>query len=150
VGAGARRKAAPPIESKPCDPCDSARDCGTTFVFLSSLCRVLRVSAPQRPKPNPPGKYRSIVPRRDQTMPAQRNALGLPVHPHPEALKGRPKTIATEISILPSRGCSDRHLPAKRPNCLAEDFHLLGCWYSRSHSGVRCSYLLFHFSNFAG
>jgi hypothetical protein len=24
-------------------------------------------------------------------MPAQRNALGLPVHPHPQALKGRPK-----------------------------------------------------------
>jgi hypothetical protein len=24
-------------------------------------------------------------------MPAQRNALGLPIHPHAEALKGRPK-----------------------------------------------------------
>jgi hypothetical protein len=26
-----------------------------------------------------------------QPMPAQRNALGLPSHPHPQALKGRPK-----------------------------------------------------------
>jgi hypothetical protein len=51
-------------------------DYGTTFVFLSSLCNeLLGSSAPK-----------------GQTIPAQRNALGLPSHTHTQALKGRPKT----------------------------------------------------------
>jgi hypothetical protein len=36
-------------------------------------------------------------------MSAQRNALGLSIPPHPEALKGRPKSIAFDITIILSR-----------------------------------------------
>jgi hypothetical protein len=66
------------------------RERGTTFVFLSSFCQIfsvisalcgLRASAGNKFRSSATGN--SCAPK-GQTMSAQRNALGLAIHPHPK------------------------------------------------------------------